>query len=107
MESNIIRLEGDIAMRDYLRDYRDVVKFMDCCRACGSFSKRWHCPPIAPEFEIDFSRYERVRVVGYKIIPAHHDTYADSAADNHNKAVSLAQGLLRCRPNGSATNCCD
>ncbi len=94
MESNIIRLEGEISMVDYMRDYRDVEKFMGCCRVCSSFDKRWHCPPIAPEFEIDFSRYERVRVVGYKIIPAHRNTYADSAADNHNNAVTLAQGLL-------------
>lgn len=94
MESNIIRLEGEISMEDYIRDYRDVEKFMGCCRVCGSFSKRWHCSPIAPEFEIDFSRYEHVRVVGYKIIPAHSDSPADSAADTHDKAVKIAQGLL-------------
>ena len=90
MESNIIRLEGEISMVDYLRDYRDVVKFMECCRACGSFSKRWHCPPIAPEFEIDFSRYEHVRIIGYKIIP---ETPA-MAVETPGNVFTLARELL-------------
>jgi len=76
MENSVIRIEGEVSMERYLREFRDVDTFMECCRACTNFAKRWHCPPLAPEFLIDFRKYDRVRVVGYKILPAASDTDA-------------------------------
>lgn len=71
MDYTIERLEGEINLHEYLQRFRDEKTFMECCKVCDSFMKRWHCPPLGPDFEIDFSKYSRVRVVGCKIIPRH------------------------------------
>lgn len=69
-------------MEKYLREFRDEDTFMACCRACKNFATRWHCPPLAPEFLIDFKKYGSVCVVGYKIIPAAPDAASDADVRN-------------------------
>ena len=95
MDYIIERIEGEIGLEEYLSDYRDSETFMDCCKACGNFRKRWHCPPLAPEFEIDFGRYSFVKFAGYKIIPAGAGVIADAHSLLTGPAKRLGNELLK------------
>ena len=39
------QLENKIAVEDYVRDYVDVPRFLECCRACPNYASKWSCPP--------------------------------------------------------------
>ena len=30
----------------YVKDFRDVATFEECCRACPNYGNRWGCPPF-------------------------------------------------------------
>ena len=55
---------------DYLRDYVDVPKFLECCRACPNYGKRWSCPPFDFDVETRWRRYRSLEVMGVKVFPA-------------------------------------
>lgn len=55
----------------YVREYRDVATFEECCRACPNYGKRWGCPPFDHDTLQDLLPYEKVMIVGVKLTP--HD----------------------------------
>ena len=56
----------------YVRDFRDVETFEDCCRACPNYGNRWGCPPFDHDTLQDLLPYNKVMLVGVKITP--HDS---------------------------------
>ena len=53
----------------YVKDFRDVATFEECCRACPNYGKRWGCPPFDHDTLNDLLPYERVMIVGVKVSP--------------------------------------
>ena len=45
LKYSAVPLENKIAVSDYVRDYVDVPRFLECCRACHNYSSKWSCPP--------------------------------------------------------------
>ena len=67
-------LEEKVAVIDrdrYVRGFRDVATFEQCCRECPNYGNRWGCPPFDHDTLSDLVRYEKVMIVGAKITP--HD----------------------------------
>lgn len=55
----------------YVRDFRDVATFEECCRACPNYGNRWGCPPFDHDTLQDLLSYAKVMIVGVKLTP--HD----------------------------------
>ena len=55
----------------YVKDFRDVATFEECCRACPNYGNRWGCPPFDHDTLQDLLQYNKVMIVGIKISP--HD----------------------------------
>lgn len=53
----------------YIKDYRDVDKFIVFCKQCESYGNCWSCPPFSFDTEIYLSGYEYVILIGTKITP--------------------------------------
>lgn len=65
-------VEDVIAVIDrerYVRDFRDVATFEDCCRQCPNYGNRWGCPPFDHDTLHDLLPYSKVMIVGMKITP--------------------------------------
>lgn len=41
----------EIAVADYMSDYRDAPYFIELCKACRNYGNSWLCPPL--EFDVD------------------------------------------------------
>jgi predicted metal-binding protein len=65
------RLEETIATIDvseYIRDYRDVDKFIKYCEACSSYNACWACPPFDFNTTEVLMKYKNAYIIGTKII---------------------------------------
>ena len=61
-----------VARDRYVREFRDVTTFEECCRACPNYGNRWGCPPFDHDTLQDLLHYEKVMIIGVKITP--HDS---------------------------------
>ena len=45
LKYSAVPLGNKIAISDYVRDYVDVPRFLECCKACPNYGVKWSCPP--------------------------------------------------------------
>lgn len=62
------RIEVEIPVEAYVRDYVDVEEFLEACKACPNYNKIWSCPPYDFNPEQYWSRYKDFYIIGVKII---------------------------------------
>lgn len=56
-----------IDVEDYIRDYVNVEEFLEYCKECRSYDKKWSCPSFAFD-PIDYwKKFEHLKVYGKKI----------------------------------------
>ena len=75
METKNYKTEEVVAVVDrdrYLREFRDVATFAECCRACPNYGSRWGCPPFDHDTLQDLLPYDKVMIMGVKLTP--HDS---------------------------------
>lgn len=53
----------------YVREFRDVATFEECCRQCPNYGNRWGCPPFDHDTLQDLLPYEKVMIIGVKLTP--------------------------------------
>ncbi len=55
----------ELELKEYIKNYRDVERFISFCKACDGYGKTWACPPfeVAPPLE----EYKYITIVGSKI----------------------------------------
>lgn len=70
---------ADLTVEEYMRGYRDVPLFMECCRSCPNYGHSWGCPPFEFDTEEILSRYEYVRLRATTITFAEKGLPADRA----------------------------
>lgn len=68
MNYRIENVTAQIAVPDYIRDYRDVEKFISFCKACRNYTKRWSCPPYDYDPLEQLTRFSSLTILGTKII---------------------------------------
>lgn len=67
LEYSTESLENWIAVSEFTAKYVDVLRFLECCRACPHYAMKWSCPPY--DFEpIDlWEKFSTFLVFGTKI----------------------------------------
>ncbi len=53
----------------YIADFRRVDYFMQFCRECGNYGRRYGCPPFDYDPLSVIAPYQKVRIIGVKIVP--------------------------------------
>lgn len=63
----IENFEKTIDVETYIRDYVNVEEFVECCKKCPMYQKKWSCP----EFDFDpvdyWKQFKWLRIYGKKI----------------------------------------
>jgi predicted metal-binding protein len=54
--------------KDYIRNYRDVDKFMTYCKQCDRYDACWSCPPFDFDIEEYLSKFDKAILFGTKIV---------------------------------------
>ncbi len=77
------------------RMFRDVPRFLECCRQCPSYGKSWGCPPLAPEIEDAPQKYSLAEIVVLKVNTPEGLRIDDSQAFLRPYRAELESTLLR------------
>ncbi len=62
-------LSTEVNAAGYEAHYRDVERFLQCCRACPNYAHTWACPPFVPSCPTLFSPDDTLLLVGTKLTP--------------------------------------
>lgn len=87
LEYSAEALENEIAVKDYVRDYVDVPRFLECCKACPNYGAKWSCPP----YDFDplglWTQFREFWIFGVKFTPEDKIIGADYNAPEINKEI--------------------
>lgn len=62
------KLQAEISVKDYLKDYVNVEEFLEYCKECPCYGRVWSCPPYDFDPVEDYwKKYSSLIVYGYKI----------------------------------------
>ena len=53
----------------YIADFRRADYFLQFCRECGNYGRRYGCPPFEYDPLLVIAPYQKVRIIGVKIVP--------------------------------------
>ena len=67
MDYTIERFEAEIGIEDYLKDYVDVERFLECCERCPNYGKVWSCAPYDFDPLEIWQSFRKLRVIGDRI----------------------------------------
>ncbi len=61
--------EKTIGVPEYIEGYVNVEEFLECCKACENYGRKWCCPPYSFEPVEDYwKKFDNLYVVGKKMI---------------------------------------
>jgi len=59
---------ADISIDKYLEEYVDIPRFLELCKACPNYNRKWSCPPYDFKPEDYWNKYKKMHIIGTKII---------------------------------------
>jgi predicted metal-binding protein len=68
MKYRLEETTATIDVSEYIRDYRDVDKFIKYCKVCSSYNVCWACPPFDFNATEVLMKYKSAHIIGTKII---------------------------------------
>ena len=61
-------IHAEIPLHEYICNYRNVEKFIVYCKECNRYNRCWACPPFDFDQEKYISGYEKLYIIGTKIV---------------------------------------
>lgn len=75
------RLEAAPSIEEYVQTCVDVPRFLEYCKACGSYGNRWSCPPFREDPMEIWARFQALRLIAY-VLPSEPGQSVPQALDN-------------------------
>ena len=72
---------ADIDAKNYINEFRRTDYFIEFCQQCKNYNHRYGCPPFDDETLSIVEGYEKVRIMGVKIIPNNKQLPLSAAND--------------------------
>jgi predicted metal-binding protein len=72
---------ADIDAKNYINEFRRTDYFIEFCQQCKNYGRRYGCPPFDDETLSIVEGYEKVRIMGVKIIPNNKQLPLSTAND--------------------------
>ncbi len=65
---NVERFYRCISTEEYVKNYVDVDKFIEYCKECPNYNKRWSCPPYSFDVMEEFwKKYRYLHLFAFKL----------------------------------------
>ncbi len=64
----IEKMQRDISVEEYMKDYVNVEQFLEYCKACSNYETVWSCPSYDFNPEDYWKQYKNLHLVTRKII---------------------------------------
>ena len=68
MKYKLNTITATISVEEYIRQYRDVDKFIGYCKQCNCYDACWACPPFDFDVTNRLMQYKNAHIIGTKII---------------------------------------
>lgn len=78
---SIEKYTAEIDVKTYINGYRRTDYFLKLCQQCKNYGRRYGCPPFDNETLSLVEGYEKVRIMGVKIIPNNKQLPLSAAND--------------------------
>ena len=78
---SIEKYTAEIDVKTYVEGYRRTDYFIELCKQCKNYGCHYGCPPFDDETLSLVERYEKVRIMGVKIIPNNKQLPLSAAND--------------------------
>ena len=72
---------ADIDAKTYINEFRRTDYFIEFCQQCKNYNRRYGCPPFGDETLSIVEDYDKVRIMGVKIIPNNKQLPLSAAND--------------------------
>lgn len=72
---------ADIDAKNYINEFRRTDYFIEFCQQCKNYGRRYGCPPFDDKTLSIVEGYEKVRIMGVKIIPNNKQLPLSAAND--------------------------
>lgn len=100
--------EAVVPVREYAAQCVDVPRFLEYCKACPNYGRRWSCPPFDFDAAAFWGRYETLRLYARFLAPTgSRDGQAmlDALAREKRLFLDWLSGLERTHANSRALAC--
>jgi len=75
------RYTADISVEEYIEKYVAVEEFLEYCKACSNYEKKWSCPSYDFDVLEYWKKYDTAHFIAEKIIFAEEYVGKDISAD--------------------------
>ena len=82
-----------VSTDEFAAKFVDIPRFLQCCRECRNYGKKWTCPPYDFDPEEIWSAYSKLTLIGCRILPDNDGE--DLIRDLFQVKEQLFQELLR------------
>ncbi len=88
------RLSAQLPVEDYIARFRRAGYFLELCRECRNFSRRYGCPPFDYDVAERISHYTTATIIGVQIIPEEKRLPLDMAQELMEPVIRHITGEL-------------
>lgn len=74
-------IKATVSVADFLRDYVDIPRFLECCKACPNYNTRWSCPPYDFDVEALWRQYDQLEIRATQIYPRTEEAKKKAGSD--------------------------
>lgn len=60
-------LSAELDINKYIQEYVNIDEFLECCKKCGNYEKKWSCPPYDFDVLDYWKKFKSIYVLGEKI----------------------------------------
>jgi len=60
-------LQAEIDIEQYIEEYINIEEFLECCRKCVNYEKKWSCPPFDFDVLEYWKKFKKLFIWGEKI----------------------------------------
>lgn len=73
LSCTVQRLTAEIDAQTYIDRYRHADRFVEFCKQCGNYGRRHGCPPFDYDPLTRIQGFDKVRIIGAKVVPTAKD----------------------------------
>lgn len=89
------RYTAEISVAEYIDKYVNVEEFIECCKECHNYEKKWSCPSYDFDVIEYWKKYETIHLIAEKIIFTEEYAGKQMSEDEIRKIIEESVGEVK------------